>query len=630
MTNDSIVTILDLQYTLKLTSSDVKIAWDHCHAAAALQGIVNRDAPRIYLKYINSQTINQNVDEYWLKKITAKNSWLENAKVETAENLVSLINKFKPFLNGAVVYDPNVPATSNVASTIAGVDNLLPVRYDLSPGSLYSEIILNGPKLPVKCLLINEDGSSMFTGKNNIPGTVILSSGSAKCDAYLWMKYHYIDAGLCNAEWAGYYIDQFWMKSAGNNVKNQHCLTNHDFFISQKAFFFDLSPWGDETPNDDLEQPAGADLNTLKSLLLSAYHNGGKNKMIHIGGFVPWAYKYTSEVGGKHGGVKSEWEFGKVISAYNGFMDADAISLGAMANASFYRHFPLEDEYTQKWISEEELEKRSKHSIINSKISNQKSKDKTSDFDIKYLNTKHPTSSVKRQNLIFYAGDYDCAPWLYQKTMDIWDDPNRGKIPVMWAISPIIAARAPMAMDYLRKTATENDYFVAADNGAGYCEPGMLQEPREISGLPSGLPAWEKHCQNYYKKWGLTITGFVIYGNGPELDKNGFDCYAKFSPNGMVPILGKKAFLHNNMPVIPADYKMHTVQDDNPVDAARKIVKRIAERVDENFPPFHWFRNVLKTPTWYLETYNEIKKLDPDIELLAAPAFFESLRIYLA
>ena len=73
-----------------------------------------------------------------------------------------------------------------------------------------------------------------------------------------------------------------------------------------------------------------------------------------------------------------------------------------------------------------------------------------------------------------------------------------------------------MVMHNYRVTATPNDYFAAADNGAGYLMPGMLQEPRSVSGLKSGLSAWAKHCSKYYQKWGLTITGFVIDGEAPD------------------------------------------------------------------------------------------------------------------
>ena len=58
----------------------------------------------------------------------------------------------------------------------------------------------------------------------------------------------------------------------------------------------------------------------------------------------------------------------------------------------------------------------------------------------------------------------------------------------------------------------------------------------------------------YYQKWGLTITGFVIDGEAPGLDSDGLDCYASFSPNGIVPQKMPLTLLHNDMPVIRADY----------------------------------------------------------------------------
>lgn len=62
--------------------------------------------------------------------------------------------------------------------------------------------------------------------------------------------------------------------------------------------------------------------------------------MCYIGGFPSWAYKYTMHASGIHDDVPTEWEFSRIISAYNAFKDADAISYGALANASFWQHFP--------------------------------------------------------------------------------------------------------------------------------------------------------------------------------------------------------------------------------------------------------------------------------------------------
>jgi len=379
---------------------------------------------------------------------------------------------------------------------------------------------------------------------------------------------------------------------------NHHTLSNHDFFVSRRAFFFDLSPWGDEPATDDPGQRAGTDLETLKAFLLTAYQQNRGQKMCYIGGFPPWAFKYTQRAGGLHDDVPTEWEYSRIISAYNAFKDADAIGYGALANASFWQHFPLKKRYKQDWVSRKELIQRG------------------------YLDKQGRLQLGGRQFMIFYVGDYDAASWVSQTTPTIWDAPERGQLPLMWCISPVLEERVPHALAYRRETASPNDYFAAADNGAGYLMPGMLQEPRPISGLPDGLKAWGDHNIPYYKRWDLTITGFIIDGEAPGLNKNGLDEYARFSPNGIVPQKVPLTLLHGNMPVLRADYD---VNQNDPAEAARLILDRIEKRP----VPFHWFRNILKKPGWYSQVMEEVNKLDPSVELLDAPTFFELYRIWL-
>ena len=90
-------------------------------------------------------------------------------------------------------------------------------------------------------------------------------------------------------------------------------------------------------------------------MLSEAYRLNQDQKMCYIGGFPAWAFKYTDWAGGSHGDVATEWEFSRLISAYNAFKDADAIGFGALANASFWQHFPLEDQYPQHWVTRDEL-----------------------------------------------------------------------------------------------------------------------------------------------------------------------------------------------------------------------------------------------------------------------------------
>lgn len=590
----------DLTYALHFNAKNpqqVAAAWDHAHVVTTLQGNVNRAEPRLYVRFVIRH--GKNIDDYWWGRMTEPGQWLAGRETKRIPDIVALVNEYRRFIKGAVVYDPAVPATSNLASTIAGVEDGVAIRYDPSPESLYAKLVTGGPKLPVLRRLVNADGSPMFIGRGTIPGTSIPSTGSAKCDAYVWLKVNYIDTGKVDAGYAGYYIDAYWQKNPATAPPNHHTLTNHDFFIAKRAFFFDLSNWGDETPIDDPHQPLGTDLKTLKMLLRSAYEHGGKDRMIHIGGFTPWAYKYTDHraAGGKHGGVATEWDFGKTASAYNAFVDADAIDLGAMANASFWQHFPLRRSYPQRWTTAQDLERRG------------------------YLTPDGKVNFDGRQFIIFYVGDYDSAPWLYQTIPSIWDHPDRGKVPLMWCPSPVLERRAPMALDYMRRTATKNDYFATADNGAGYLNPGMLQEPRPISGLPSGLDAWARHCKPLYQRWGLTITGFVIDGDAPGLNDAGLDCYASFSPNGIVPQKIPPSLLHGNMPVLRADYDVDAAPD--------QAVRTILERIRVRKLPFLWFRNVLKSPDWYAVVHEKLKAANPKIELLEAPTFFELFRIYL-
>lgn len=68
---------------------------------------------------------------------------------------------YASYINGVVVYDGHVPSTSNVASSVAGIENLVAIRYDVTPGSLYSRLILNGPKLPSENL-VTESGWNLY------------------------------------------------------------------------------------------------------------------------------------------------------------------------------------------------------------------------------------------------------------------------------------------------------------------------------------------------------------------------------------------------------------------------------------------------------------------------------------
>lgn len=323
---------------------DVAVVWDTMHALAALQGLVNRDAPRLYVLYCAEFGVE--TDQFWLEWLRGEDGWLRDTKPVPLTSLEDAVRAFTNQIKGVVVYDPAVAATSCLASTAAGCGSLLPVRFSREPNSVFA--LLTGKLgLPVRLWLVNGDGTSKFTGKGTLPDSTEPSSGSAKVDAYRWALRHFIESGKCDTRFAAFYLDAFWLTRPRNGPPDLHTLSNHDYFIARRAFFFDLSPWGDEPPVDDPQQTLGLDKQTLLDVLRGLQARSPRS-IIKIGGFPPWPFKYTAHGGaGKHEPVLTEWEFTRLISQFNAYHEADAAGPGAMANASFFAHYPLKAHYSQ-------------------------------------------------------------------------------------------------------------------------------------------------------------------------------------------------------------------------------------------------------------------------------------------
>ncbi|MDD3589768.1 MAG: GxGYxYP family putative glycoside hydrolase [Thermoguttaceae bacterium] len=492
-----------LQRVDRCAPEDVKRVWDETLLISALQGLANRDTASLYILFV--QGFGHKTDEFWLNLFSQ--NWLRDRERRNVDSIDELLDLFADSYSGLVLYDGSVPSTVNVALTIAGADNLLPVRHDPSEGSLYRKLV-DVRKIPVKARLINEDGSPLFTGVGKIPGTNLDSSGSIKTDPYYWAIENYIKSGKSNPTEGGYYIDAYWIQHPIGAVQN-HCLTNRDFVVSRKGFFFDLSPWDDETPNDDREQKLGTDFNAFNAVMRAAYNAVDGKSVIRVCGFTPWDSKYTDHgnVGYSHSGVPTEWRHAEILSNHNGYLDADALGCGAMANASFYQHFPLDEIYPQQ-------------------------KPTVNDLRVKgYLDDNGKVAD--KTFVAIYAGDYDSAAWVYQSMPAFWHDPARGNIPINWAFNPNLADRFAPGFDYFRKTKTPNDFFVSGDSGAGYVNPTAFIAPRRFSQLPDGLDVWIEHCKKYFKRWDVSGIGFIIDGDARTCDRETLERLAAYAPDGM-------------------------------------------------------------------------------------------------
>ena len=318
------ITVFNASYlwSASISNSD---AHEHMQLLAALGGLVNRDTPNLFVTATDA-------DQIWLEVLQTPGQWLQNATITEETSIIDLVNKYSNYFEGVVLYDGGVPASSNVASSIAGIKNLLPL---LSGGTLFEEVCSGGPMLPVIQSLVG-----LFDGS---------VTGSRKNDAYKWFVNTYMAAGSnsgVNPAVHGYLMDYWWALNSAPDVDRLNvALLNADWVISNKGVLWDLDVWPDTTPNDDPTAAPGLDYEMLKELLRSSYELLGGSEMIHVAGFVPWAFKYITE---EHDGVATEWQAAKILSAYNAFVDADACcELNNFANSAFYQHYPMPDKYTQ-------------------------------------------------------------------------------------------------------------------------------------------------------------------------------------------------------------------------------------------------------------------------------------------
>jgi hypothetical protein len=568
--------------------------WDTVHAVSALQGLANRNAPQFYIFYCSEFGVD--TDQFWFDWYRGEDGWLKNSTLQPLKSIQEAVTQFRSVVKGLVVYDPNVPATSNLASTAAGCDDLIPVRYDPAPGTVY-DLLVREMKLPVRLWLVNPDGTSKFTGHGDIPDGVGPSSGSAKVDCYRWALKNLLPR--CGKGIAAYYIDSYWLKHPRRADPTMHTLSNHDYFIARKAFFFDLAPWGDEKPNDDPGSPTGLEKKAFLEVM-EAISKYSDRQILRVGGFPPWPFKYTkqSEPPAGHDGVETEWEFGRLISQFNGYMEADAAGLSAMANASFSTAYPLPARLPQPnpKPGPDQWKKRG------------------------YL--AEDGGVAARFYVGHYVGDYDSPAWLYKAVPVFFRDPARGGAPMGWAFDPNLIDRAPQAFAYAYRHATTNDFFIAGDSGAGYLNPRSLTV-RPESGLPSGLEAWGKHCARYYDRLGMSITGFMIDGSGGASTETEFQAYQRFSPDGAGTHFERSPRVFAGMATFP--------EEDLPEDIDKAAaVLAAAARKNSGHPGFFWARSILKTPKWYVDLGHRLAQSYPDlkIEVVDPYTFFGLVRLH--
>ncbi|MHB1457204.1 MAG: hypothetical protein ACYC0V_09850 [Armatimonadota bacterium] len=524
--------------------------YDEIAALASMQGIINRDEP---ILYVNNDGYGR--PEYWLDVMSKDGRWLERRPRRTISNLDVVYKLAARKLKGAVIWDPDVPATINVATTIAGVEDA--VIFSPSMADKY---------LKKWNLKVVKDLRGMFTGKE---------TGSKKNDAYRWAIREYIDKGKCSPHFLCLYTDAFYDRKPGQLAY----LIVRDWAVKNRAFTYDLSPWGDEVPGDDPDQPLGTDLATYKILLAATLKQSAGKQMTEVAGFFNFM-KYSNMPGhaSKHDPVPTEWETVYLISPYNCYQNT---ATEFCYNQSFHSHAP-----------------------------------------IKQLKQSRPAVKRKVENKSYIAilmADYDSTFPLYNFYPNFWDDKKRGELPLNWGINPNLIETYPDLISYFYETATPNDYFIADASAAGYFNPNRIQKKY--------LPLFVKHNKKFYDQTDMTISGMVLDWDQPRDDVK--DAFTKFSPDGYATIVSDmhgtggrppKPHVWKGMPIV----NLLGADPNSPEYTAGEIYSAVKKRKKDE-PGFYDFRCVWVSPAQVKASIDLFAKQHPEeqFEVVDIYTFFD-------
>ncbi len=502
-----------IYYVERCVSDSIKgiYAKDVMRLAISLQGLINRCYGNTHHSLIYFDVTQS--DDFWFDYITSQGKTFHQMNVVRIDTLEGFLDLVLPLIKecGLIEWDGNVPATSNVALTICGLDGYLPIRKDEDPDSFYSLLLAKGVEVKQSLVGMFGEGGSAY-------GDDFVTCQSAKNDAYRWAYKHYFHR--CSSRYIAYILDGAACVPGSRFESIAHtpglnCIFNYDYYLTRGCFFFDLTCIDIERPCDDPDQPLGTDLETLKMILQGRYDraNGAFGQIL---GFPPWWVKYTVSRGmGSVKGPAVEWIYVSLITAYNLAKEADAAHPCTMSNASVYCQY---------------------QSVFES-----------------YKNPRPKTKKVfnkKTKYFTFYGGDYDSAAWLKQWVAEFWKDQARTTLPIHWAFNPNLSERAPMVFDYIHEYVSDNDFFTAGDTGAGYVIPAALYENCSLRHLPDGSEDWAAYCKYYYNKFDLDITGFIINGHYP-LTREIMKTFAEISPVGNFHNCGNSTMAqYNGVPFV--------------------------------------------------------------------------------
>ncbi|WP_233500679.1 GxGYxYP domain-containing protein [Paenibacillus antibioticophila] len=489
---------------------------------ATLQGIVNRAEPRIYLL--------ENEEE-------GKLTWLKDLRVPYVlhDDVWTIVKKYKNELKGLIIYDPEVPDSINVATTLAGLKDAvvvspeLAVKLQAAPYKLkivqdlrgkfkdrldaytwqYEQLwdktthrILVGLSpnvsikipagLPESFVTIAQETDPIRDASNKAAYDLDLTSFLGKEAVYLRFDDAFTQDGWGSA------VHEVIIKADGKTIAQ---------FIpgtpEEEAFLYD---------RQDSQVSAG----------------DGGHRFADNGRY--FVYKFTPPAGTRElTATVYMWNQYKVSAG-----NIQPLSSEQKEPYGYLRDYAVANKAMVFWLEVNDPKQRALFEKIMSDVKPGTpylgwfSNDVEGEFSSVEVASNHSVYVLAADwfsNLTVFSGtkiqpsraksspqpklnnkiyvtytfsEGDNFQYNQHRMRILWDDPARGEVPINWTSSPLLYDAAPAILNYYRQTASANDLIIAGPSGAGYFYPAAWPE--------STFADYLKQSYKYMQKSGMELT----------------------------------------------------------------------------------------------------------------------------
>jgi len=607
---------------------------------ATLQGVVNRSEPRIYLL--------ENEEE-------GKLTWLNDLQVpyQLHNEAWDLVKKYKNEVKGIIIYDPEVPDSINVATTLAGLKNGMVVSPDLAPqlqaapyrlkvledlrgrfedrmdaytwqyehlwketthrmliGLSPSVSIKIPPGLPESFEVIAEETRQIRDASNKGTYELDLTSFLGGDAVYLRFDDAFIEDGWGSA------VHEVVIKADGQTI----------------AQFIPGTPEEEEFLYDRQDSQISAG---------DGGHRFADNGRYFVYRFVPPAgtQELTASV--------VMWNQFKVSAG-----NVQPLSSEQKEPYGYLRDFAVANKAMVFWLEVNDPEQRELFEKILSDVepgtpylgwfSNDvagefSSVEVTSNHGVyvlaadwfsnltvfsgtqaKQVKTKAP-AAPPLENKIYVTYTFsegDNFQYNQHRMRILWDDPARGQVPINWTSSPLLYDAAPAMLNYYRQSATDNDLIIAGPSGAGYFYPEAWPEATFAEFL--------KKSYKYLQKSGMTLTYVLnrIDSNNVPLGSSYADAYERYYK---APGLFLSWEDRHGVEIVNGSLPVSTIQGISTVQDGLRVLEQAKANWDGKSPLFV----SLGLLAWSLTPSDVVamtEALGPEFEVVRGDHYFTLIR----